>query len=118
MKKKTIRICLLALLLLFAASVSEASYAEESAPTVGDLTGDGNTTAADAACMLRSIAFAKLSEDERPDLDFTRNGEINGVDARAALLYACGGIEDWISFGERVSSGLCSERLMDRFSYT
>lgn len=118
MKKKTIRTCLFALWLLFVAFVGAASHAAEGAPAVGDLTGDGNTTAADAACMLRAIAFGRLSEDERPDLDFTKNGEINGMDARAALLYACGGIEDWVSFGERVSGGLCSEQLMDRFSYT
>lgn len=117
MKKKAIQICLLALLLLLSAFPAVPSRAEE-APTLGDLTGDGLTSAADAAAMLRAIAFGKLHEDTRPDLDFTKNGEIDGMDARAALFYACGGISDWISFGERVSSGLCDERLFDQFSYT
>lgn len=116
--KKTIRTCLLSLLLLLWASSGALSHAEEVAPTVGDLTGDGVTSAADAASLLRAIAFGNLREDERPDLDFTKNGEIDGVDARAALFYACGGVADWISFGERVSSGLCNEQLFDRFSYT
>ena len=115
MKKKTIQIYLLALLLLLSAFPAVPSRAEE-APTLGDLTGDGLTSAADAAAMLRAIAFGKLHEDARPDLDFTKNGEIDGMDARAALFYACGGISDWISFGERVSSGLCDERLFDQFS--
>ena len=118
MKKKTTRTCLFALLLLLAAFVGAPSSAAEEAPTIGDLTGDGQTSAADAACLLRAIAFGNLTEEERPDLDFTKNGEINGVDARAALYFACGGIADWVSFGERVSSGLCDERLFDRFSYT
>ena len=109
---------MLALLLLSVAFAGAASHAAEGAPAVGDLTGDGYTTAADAACMLRALAAGRLNEEERPDLDFTKNGEVDGMDAHAALLYACGGIADWVSFGERVSSGLCGERLMDRFSYT
>jgi hypothetical protein len=34
------------------------------------------------------------------------------------LLYAAGGIPDTVKFRERVSSGLCDERLFDRFCYT
>ncbi|NLI54395.1 MAG: hypothetical protein GX417_08715 [Clostridiales bacterium] len=100
-------------LLVFAAP----AQAEES-PAYGDLTGDGMIGAADAAALLRGVAFGRLSEQTRPDLDFTKNGQIDKTDARAALLYACGGIEDIIAFGERVASGLCDERLFDRFSYT
>lgn len=90
----------------------------QDAPAYGDLTGDGQITAADAAVLLRGVASSQLSEDTRPDLDFTKNGTIDETDARAALYFACGGIEDMIAFGERVSGGLCSERLFDRFSYT
>jgi len=115
MKRKTV---LLPLLLLALALLSPQPTAAEGAIEFGDLTGDGTIGAADAAAMLRGVAFGTLSEQARPDLDFTRNGEIDGTDARAALLYACGGIEDWIAFGERVSSGLCDERLFDRFRYT
>ena len=117
MKKRTILKGLLPLLMLIAAFPAAPAAAEE-APYLWDLTGDGATTAADAAAMLRGIADATLDEMTRPDLDFTMNGEIDATDARAALLYACGGIEDWVAFGERVSSGLCDERLFDRFSYT
>ena len=117
MKKRNIQTFLLALLLLIAVSAAMPSLAEE-APFLGDMTGDADTTAADAACMLRALASGRLSEEERPDLDFTKNGDIDGTDVRAALLYSCGGISDWVSFGERVSSGLCDERLFERFSYT
>lgn len=118
MKKQIVRTCLFVLVLLLAAFAGVPASAAEEAPFVGDLTGDGATSAADAACILRALAFGRLNEDERPDLDFTKNGEINGMDARAALFYACGGVGDWVSFGERVSGGLCNERLFDRFSYT
>jgi len=117
MKKRNIQTFLLALLLLIAVSAAMPALAEE-APFLGDMTGDADTTAADAACMLRALASGRLSEEERPDLDFTKNGDIDGTDVRAALLYSCGGISDWVAFGERVSSGLCDERLFERFSYT
>ena len=106
------------MLLLFAALIPTSTLATETAPFLGDLNGDKMTSAAAAAQMLRGIATAQLLEDTNPELDFTRNGQIDGMDARAVLFYACGGIYDWVSFGERVSSGLCDERLFDRFSYT
>ncbi len=93
------------------------SAAAQAPPAYGDLTGDGMIGAADAALMLRSLARGALWEKDRPDLDFTKNGEIDSTDARAALLYACGGIADMTLFGERVSSGLCNERIFDRFCY-
>ncbi len=117
MKKRNKQTLLLALLLLIAVSAAMPALAEE-APHLWDMTGDAETTAADAACMLRALASGRLSEAERPDLDFTKNGDIDKTDVRAALLYSCGGISDWVAFGERVSSGLCDERLFERFSYT
>ena len=109
----------LALLFLMGAMLALCPVASaEEAPAYGDLTGDGAISAADAAVLLRGVTARQLSEDTRPDLDFTKNGTIDETDARAALFYACGGIEDIIAFGERVSNGLCSERLFDRFSYT
>lgn len=108
---------LIVMLLICSAFPVAPSRAEE-APMAGNVAGDGTTSAADAAYMLRALAMGRLEEEDRPDLDFTRNGEIDATDARAALLYACGGIPDWVSFGERVSSGLCNERLFDHFSYT
>ncbi len=115
MKKRTATLITIGLfIVLFMAAPSAA----EEAPFCGDLTGDGITSAADAAAMLRGLAFGRLSADDRPDLDFTYNGEIDGMDARAALLYACGGIESLVDFGERVASGLCDESLFDHFSYT
>lgn len=117
MKKKLKQLVVLCLLLAMLPAGFAAAQAEE-APFLGDMTGDGKTSAADAAAMLRALSLGRLSEGERPDLDFTKNGEIDGMDARAALYYSCGGIADWVSFGERVSSGLCDERLFERFSYT
>lgn len=118
MKKKRVQTFLLFLLLTLVSAFPAVPSRAEEAPRLGDMTGDGAVSAADAAQMLRALAFGRLSEDDRPDLDFTKNGEIDGADARAVLLYSCGGISDWVSFGERVSSGLCSERLFDHFSYT
>ena len=88
MKKRTILPLISCILLLFAALCPASTLAMEKAPFLGDLNGDLATTAADAAQMLRGIAFAKISEDSQPELDFTRNGQVDGVDARAALLYA------------------------------
>ncbi|MPM52078.1 hypothetical protein SDC9_98831 [bioreactor metagenome] len=116
MKKLKQTFSLLALMAALLALCSGATA--EEAPAYGDLTGDGEISAADAAAMLRGIAFQQLSEEARPDLDFTKNGTIDATDARAALFYACGGIEDMVAFGERVSGGLCPERLFDRFCYT
>ncbi len=118
MKKRIILPFILSILLLLAALTPASTLAMQTAPFLNDLNGGQPSTAADAAQMLRGIAFAKLSEDTSPDLDFTRNGQVDGMDARAVLFYACGGISDWVSFGERVSSGLCNEKLFDRFSYT
>ena len=117
MKKRTVLRFLLPLLVFVMALPHLPSLAEEEAPYLGDLNGDGVTTAADAAAMLRGIAFGRLSEETRPDLDFTKNGEIDSTDVLAALYYASGAITDLVAFGERVSSGLCDERLFDRFSY-
>jgi hypothetical protein len=68
--------------------------------------------------MLRALAFGQISDEANAGLDVTRNGVIDGTDARAILFFAGGGISDWVSFGERVASGLCDERFFDRFSYT
>lgn len=116
MKNAFVSICL-TVCLLVSAFPAISARAEE-APQLGELTGDGITSAADAASMLRALAAGRLTEEDRPDLDVTKNGDIDVTDVRAALLYAAGGIEDWVSFGERISSGLCSERLFDHFSYT
>ena len=118
MKKRNRFPILCSIFLLFAALCPASTLAIDTAPFLGDLNGGQPSTAADAARMLRGIASAKISEDAQPELDFTQNGQVDGVDARAVLFYACGGIPDWGSFGERVSSGLCDERLFDRFSYT
>ena len=116
MKKLKLTLSILVLMGAMLALCPVASA--EEAPALGDLTGDGAISAADAAVLLRGVAAKQLSEDTRPDLDFTKNGTIDETDARAALFYACGGIEDMVSFGERVSSGLCPDRQFDQFSYT
>jgi hypothetical protein len=90
----------------------------ETAPGLGDLNGDGVLSAADAAMILRLSGTDALTADERPDCDFTQNGTIDATDARAALLFASGGIDDMVKFSERVASGLCDETLFDRFCYT
>jgi hypothetical protein len=116
MRKQKITLLSIAILALILWSTTKAQAIF--VPTSGDLNGDGALNAADAAAMLRVLETGALTTEERPDCDFTQNGEINDVDARAALVYACGGIVDLEAFGERVSSGLCDESLFDHFSYS
>lgn len=75
-------------------------------------------SAAGAARFLRDFPAGRITVGARPDLDLTANQVFSGSDARAMLLYAVGGIPDLEAFQERVSTGLCSERLFDRFCYT
>lgn len=113
-KTKAARLCfmVLSMLLVFTAAPSLAE--EESSNSASAL----ELSAAGAAQMLRALASGKISDEGNIDLDVTRNGVVNGVDVGAILFFACGGISDWVSFGERVASGLCDERYFDRFSYT
>ncbi len=113
-RRYSVLLPVITLLLAFVFAAPSRAY---SAPSVGDLNADGLMNAADAAALLRGSATGTLSEDIRPDCDLTGNGEIDETDARALLLYAAGGIADLVKFRERVSSGLCDERLFDRFSY-
>ena len=78
----------------------------------------GAFSAAKAAQFLRDFRSGAITVASRPDLDLTDNDVFTGGDARAMLLYAVGSIPDLKAFQARVSTGLCSERLMDRFSYT
>jgi len=116
-KTKTICTYLL-ILLLTAVSVAVPAHAEEQAQATQMPVMAGLTTAAQAAEYLRSLAFGTFREERSEEYDITMNGTADGVDARAMLFYACGGFTDWVAFGERVSSGLCDERLFDHFSYT
>ena len=75
-------------------------------------------SAAAAARFLRDFRSGAITVAARPDLDLTDNDIFTGGDARAMLMYTVGSIPDLKAFQARVSTGLCSERLMDRFSYT
>ncbi|MCE5190101.1 MAG: phosphodiester glycosidase family protein [Eubacteriales bacterium] len=89
----------------------------DGAAASGDLNADGRLSAADAALLLRSYPVGKVAMDTQPDCDLTGNGALSGNDARAMLLFAVGGISDLADFRERISTGLCSERLFNRFCY-
>lgn len=115
MKRKQAAFCLL-LALLSAVLFSNSASAKSAA--MMDLNGDGACGAADAALLLRSYPTGEIPGDLGPYCDLTGNGTINRTDARAMLLYAAGGIPDLEKFRERVSTGLCDERLFDRFCYT
>jgi len=116
-KTKIVRICSIVLSLMAAFVVLPANA--EGGPVDQTLTFSiGPVTAADTAAYLRSLAFGTFRDADSVYFDYTMNGSADGMDARAMLFSACGGISDWVSFGERVSSGLCDERLFDRFSYT
>jgi len=92
-------------------ALAEGDYAS------ADLSQDGALTAADAARMLRLLSLTPKIAQSSPGCDLTRNGNVNANDARAALLYACGGISDWDAFAERLSTGLLGEKYFDRFYY-
>jgi len=89
-----------------------------SAGAAGEPVKTGVFSAAAAARFLRDFRSGAITVASRPDLDLTDNDIFSGGDARAMLLYAVGSIPDLKAFQARVSTGLCSEQLMDRFSYT
>jgi len=114
--KRIVRTCLP--VLLFAVLGSSSAHAAKQSLDIRALASGGELNAASAAQMLRALAFGQLDDATDASLDFTMNGHVTGADARAILFYACGGFTDWAAFGERVSTGLCSEWLFDHFSYT
>ena len=118
MNRQSTYFFLLLILVLMIGFPFKPSSAENQDVSFKDINSDETATAADAANMLRGLTFGRLSMTTNADLDFTKNGEIDGIDVRAVLYYACGGISSWYAFGERVSSGLCDERLFDHFSYS
>ena len=89
-----------------------------SAVAAGQPVETGAFSAAKAAQFLRDFRSGAITVASRPDLDLTDNDIFSSGDARAMLLYAVGSIPDLKAFQARVSTGLCSEQLMDRFSYT
>jgi hypothetical protein len=115
--RKTLRLLTAAALLCVVFALIPGSRAEGTSAS-GDPTGDGALCAADAAAMLRDLAFGRDGALDLQEFDFTQNGEFDKTDARAALLFACGGIGDMAAFGRRVSTGLNDETIFDRFSYT
>lgn len=116
MKKR--RIAFLGMLTLAVACLTTSNAKAVFPPVRGDLNVDGVLNAADAAQMLRALKDKSLTIGLRPDCDFTQNGVVDETDVRSVLFYACGGVDDWDAFGERVSTGLCDESLFDHFSYT
>ena len=115
MKRLRAALCLLFALLC---AVTFSNSASANAAATVDLNADGVCGAADAALLLRSYPTGMIPGGSGLDYDLTGNGTINRTDARAMLLYAVGGIPDLVEFRERVSTGLCDERLFDRFCYT
>ena len=113
MKRNHSAIRLLAVLLCAMTLSIPASAQAAVAPASTDV-----FSAAAAARFLRDFRSGAITVASRPDLDLTDNNVFSGGDARAMLLYTVGSIPDLKAFQARVSTGLCSERLMDRFSYT
>ncbi len=102
---------------LFAACAAVSGAYADSLP--GDADGDGAVTAADAAAVLR-VCTGKAREDSiaAAASDVTGNNRVDEADAKAMLLAAAGRISSFAEFTERVSTGLCDETLLDKFSYT
>ena len=87
MKKRTFITAVIALALtlsmLFAAGASAATY------KLGDVTGDGKITSADARTVLRCAAkLERLSEARTKAADADRSGKVNSSDARTLLRVA------------------------------
>ncbi len=115
-KRLAARFILTALCALF--SCLPAPRASASSGELGDLNGDGQVTAADAALLLRAADRRGSYARALMAADMTQNSVLNGVDARVILFIAAGKIPDLVAFVERVSTGLCAEALFDRFCYT
>lgn len=77
---------------------------------------NGFASAADAAALLREPENS--SEMDASTTDVSKSGKLDSVDSRIILNYACGKIPVLEGFGEKLQSGLCDEKLFDRFNYT
>ncbi len=115
-KRLAARLALAALCALF--SCLPAARASAASGELGDVNGDGQVTAADAAMLLRAADRRTTYARACAAADMTQNGALNGVDARVILFVAAGKIPDLVAFVERISTGLCAETLFDRFCYT
>lgn len=103
---------LCAVILLCPFMLNTALAAEEP----GDLNADGRVSAADAAVLLRALDAPGTVN--MPVMDLSANAQVDAVDARILLSFACGGIPSLAGFGEALQKGLCDEKYFDRFCYT
>ena len=79
---------------------------------------DAGCSGADAARTLRLVSRGAEGTGQITFADQSRNGELNETDVQIALWRAAGLIPDYVSFIDRLSTGLCDERLFTAFSYT
>ena len=79
---------------------------------------DGGCSSADAASTLRIVQGGAAGTEQVTFADQSRNGELDETDVRIALWRAAGLIPDYVSFVDRLRTGMCDERLFSEFSYT
>ncbi len=116
---KALRAFLFLLIIPVLAALPRGSLGAEKAPdALCDLNGDGRISAADAAVLLRALDGRIALPVAEENADPTQSGTMDETDARVILCLATGRIPSLPAFVERVSTGLCHERLFDRFSYT
>jgi len=111
MKKRAIFIVFLFILSVVLLQASPSSARADEGTISTDAAEDGLLTAADAANMLRLLSLTPSQAKVHEEYDLTQNGSVNVSDVRAALMYACGEITDWVAFTERLSTGLLGESL-------
>lgn len=109
---------LLALTLALGQVPHAVATGEPETPQTGDLNGDGQVSAADAAVVLRAASGAlSLDNDAVVAADVTGSLSVNQADATAILLRASGLLNDFSDLVGKLNGALLGEQFAERFSY-
>lgn len=109
---------LLALTLALGQVPHAVATGEPETPQTGDLNGDGQVSAADAAVVLRAASGAlTLDNDAVVAADVTGSLSVNQADATAILLRASGLLNDFSDLVGKLNGALLGEQFAERFSY-
>ena len=114
----TLFLALALALALPSATAAAEETAGTPAPQNGDLNGDGQVSAADAAFVLRAAAGTQALDNALAvTADVTGSLSVNAADATAILLYAAGLMENFTDLVGKLNGALLGERYAERFSY-
>lgn len=111
MKRALAMLTILCLLALPGAARAESRI-------TGDLDGDGEVSASDAAVVLRAAGgLVTLDAAASAISDATGNMEVSSADANAILLYATGRIDAFSDLAGLSADSLLGEKYLEKFSY-